>query len=39
MNSPDTLAANDADFYRNPLWEVTLALACLATMLVCLLAS
>jgi hypothetical protein len=46
MNSPDPLpdrsgphAANDGEFYRNPLWEATLALACLATVLVCLLVS
>lgn len=37
MNSPDPLP--DAEFYRNPLWEITLALACLATILVCLVAS
>ena len=33
------LAADEGEFYRNPLWEVTLALACLATILVCLVAS
>jgi hypothetical protein len=37
--APFAEAANDGDFYRNPLWEVTLALACLATLLVCLVAS
>jgi hypothetical protein len=36
---PFTEAANDSEFYSNPLWEVTLALACLATILVCLVAS
>lgn len=37
--APFTEAANESDFYRNPLWDVTLALACLATILVCLMAS
>jgi hypothetical protein len=36
---PFTEAAKEREFYRNPLWEVTLALACLATILVCLIAS
>jgi len=36
---PFTEAANDGDFYRNPMWEVALAMACLATILVCLVAS
>jgi hypothetical protein len=36
---PFTEAANEGEFYSNPLWEVTLALACLATILVCLVAS
>ncbi len=37
--APFTEAANDSQFYRNPLWEVTLALACLAAIFVCLMAS
>jgi hypothetical protein len=38
MNSPDPLP-DRSDFYRNPLWEVVLAMACLATILLCLVAS
>jgi hypothetical protein len=37
--APFAVAANDGEFYSNPLWEVTLAFACLATILVCLVAS
>jgi hypothetical protein len=37
--APFDEAANESDFYRNPLWEVVLAMACLATILVCLVAS
>ena len=37
--APFAEAANDGDFYRNPLWEVVLAMACLATILICLVVS
>ena len=32
-------AANDDDFYRNPLWMVAVAMACLFAILACLVAS
>lgn len=37
--APFAEAANDADFYRNPLWLVVGAMACLFTLLACLMAA
>jgi hypothetical protein len=37
--APFAEAANDDDFYRNPLWMVVGAMACLFTILACLVAS
>jgi hypothetical protein len=37
--APFAEAANDGDFYRNPLWMVAGALACLFALLACLVAS
>jgi hypothetical protein len=37
--APFSEAANDGDFYSNPLWMVAIALACLFALLACLVAS
>lgn len=37
--APSAEAADDGDFYSNPLWMVVGALACLFTLLACLVAS
>lgn len=37
--APFAAAANDGEFYRNPLWLVAAAMGCLFTILACLVAS